>query len=50
MLNMLNKSSFDISLLFKLKYAAILLLSYIVNKGEVICVIMTHFACMNTQK
>ena len=31
MLNFLTKSSFDISLLFKLKYAAILLLSYIMD-------------------
>ena len=31
MLNLLTKSSFGISLLFKLMYAAILLLSYIVN-------------------
>ena len=31
MLNLLTKSKFDISLLFKLKYATILLLSYIVD-------------------
>ena len=31
MLNLLTKSSFDISLWFKLKYAVILLLSYIVD-------------------
>ena len=31
MLNFLTKSYFNISLLFKLKYAAILLLSYIAN-------------------
>ena len=32
MLNLLNKSSFDISLLFKLKYAAISLILWTVNK------------------
>ena len=34
MLNLLTKSSFDISLQFKLKYAAILLLSYIVTVNK----------------
>ena len=34
MLNLLTKDSFDISLQFKLKYAAILLLSYILTVNK----------------
>ena len=33
MLNLLTKSPVDISLLFKLKYAAILILNYILDCG-----------------
>ena len=36
MINLLTKSTFNISLLFKLKYEAILLLSYIVDCEQVI--------------
>ena len=46
MLNLSTKSSSDISLLFKLKYAAISLILWTVNSH----VIRTHFVYMNTQK
>ena len=46
MLNLLTKSFFDISLLFKLNYAAISLILWTVNKS---CY-KTHFVYMNTQK
>ena len=47
MLNLLTKSSFDISLLFKLKYAAILLLRCC--ELWISHVIMNHFVYTNTQ-
>ena len=46
MLNLSTKSSSDISLLFKLKYAAISLILWTVNSH----VIRTNFVYMNTQK
>ena len=46
MLNLSTKSSSDISLLFKLKYAALSLILWTVNSH----VIRTHFVYMNTQK
>ena len=46
MLNLSTESSSDISLLFKLKYAAISLILWTVNSH----VIRTHFVYMNTQK